>query len=142
MEKLAYDLDNLKALYDQYNLYLFEGRLPEVLFYFPDNARPVAETFIMASISAKGKLSAMAKGIGLSRRYCFEGEALKGVLLHEMIHVKVASIATSFEQLEDYHGVLYLYELERVQSKVSFNIPLKVTNELLACITSSLISTN
>lgn len=121
-EDVSITIDRIKELYDKFNKELFDNDLPNIPIRL-GKLRDVGGQVSFKRIRKDGIRYLLDIKMVISSYYSRENEDdLKGILLHEMIHVYFAH-----NQMEDptgSHGAWFKHKLKELQKKVDFQIPM------------------
>jgi len=124
------DISQLQKWYKEFNTFLFNNELPEIPLKFNRAKRSAAAVnSTIQSIKRNGKKeydndSIIIKNISFSTLHIKTDEALKGIMVHEMIHVWLLSNGVPFTTGDKSHGKEFMDKLHELQSKVNFTIPI------------------
>jgi predicted SprT family Zn-dependent metalloprotease len=117
-EVRSYDL---KAFYNQFNKELFDNKLPNIPIDFTTSkkwgGRATATKYPDGHITIEK--------ITISDFNKRDEDAIKGILLHEIIHVWMYNEGYDKDIGDKSHGQLFNKKLKELQAKVSFQIPLE-----------------
>jgi len=123
-DNVVYDL---AQKYTHFNATLFNGTLPTIPVFFKSlkNCGGVTCYSIYRTKNAFGKtisarLSDNSLLIKISSLFDRTEENMDGILVHEMIHVKMVIT----DHVMESHGVNFKNEVNRIQKLVNFNIPM------------------
>ena len=106
-------------LYREFNKKYFNNKLNEYPIVVKSLKRLAAS---VNSIGVRNKPETwIIKNIIFSNQLEYNEEEIKGIMLHEMIHVKL--IEEQRSEFGGQHGLFFKQELEDLQKKVSFKIP-------------------
>jgi hypothetical protein len=112
-------LEKLNQWYEKFNRELFDGELPTVPIKLI-NSRIVGGQ-VKATIN-RATNEIKITNLEISNFFNSDDDRLKGILVHEMIHVYFLSINSN-----EGHGYLFMRKLNDLQKKVDFTISLKDT---------------
>lgn len=126
--KEGLNVSKIESLYDKYNRIAFDNTLPNIPIVITNNKRvaqgtkpgALAATVYTRSGSTNSNIQLVFKNLNLS------DDLLVQILVHEMIHVKIAS---GSERDSSMHGPLFMQYLKQVEAKVGFRIPVDVESK-------------
>lgn len=111
---------NLIKLYKQFNKQLFDNELPNIPVGYNKLKNVYGRALAMGN---KSEITSI-DGIQISSFYDLEGDALKGILVHEMIHVwQYLNSSMIMLKKDNGHYIDFISKLKELQKKVSFKIP-------------------
>lgn len=123
--KESIDLNEVKKLYDQYNRQFFGDQLPTIKFRV-SNSLKKATAMVVIPIVKRGRdvidVKVDEMSMVFNGKMDISGENLKGILLHEMIHVYHSKPEDVLE--DSRHGLNFLQVRKHLAAKSGIDIPI------------------